>query len=428
LEVKFIYDTKDVVVFFDGSYKKHLIIMPKKDYLIQFIPDRFEYLTKIKKITYKDKNLKSDYIINLIHELMIKYFFTDDINSLKINLWSLILRKKYGMNYSYYVNYLIDEGFMYLVSDYFVSKKSKTYKLNYFDVGKIIKVKICDKILIKKKKESYLEKSITEYNNSPIPVNIRKKLVEDIYHVNIDYDLSIYYLDNLIKEGKIDKQKYYKNLSSIDGIKDRYLFFKFDSYGRFHSNFTILKKNIRNHFLDIDGNKVCELDIKCSQPFFLSILMKKYMNDWVEFKDVERYFFMVKEGLIYDDFMNEFKILKTRDEAKLMVYKVLFGKCKDFKKSKDMFGKLYPNVLNFIDNYKEIKGDHKIMSHDLQKIESEFIFNNVSNRIMKEVPFARFFTVHDSIIFPCNFEKEISNIFYQELNKLRTTSTPVFSE
>jgi len=390
-----------------------------KKYLYQFIPDRFEYLTKDKKISYKEKKLKTDYIINLIHEFMIKYFFSTDLTSLKVNLWSLILRKKYGMYYNYYIDYLIEEGFITLISDYYVAKKTKTYQINYFDIGSLIRVKVYDNILLKKHSKNFLERNITEYNNSPIPIDIKRKIIEDIYHVKIDYEKSFDLLNKMKKDGDIDNSKYYKNLLSINGIKDKHLFFKFDSYGRFHSNFTILKKEIRKNFLTIDGEEVCELDIKNSQPFFLSLLMKKYKADWKELPDVERYFFTVNNGIIYDDIVEKVDSIKTRNDAKLLVYKVLFGKNGDFKKTSKIFKEIYPNILKFIQNYKENKGDHKVMSHELQRIESDFIFNNVINKIKKKNSKIRIITVHDSIIFPCKYEKEVSKIFYDELNKLK---------
>jgi len=390
-----------------------------KDCLYQFIPKRFEYLTKSKKILYKEKNLKTDYIINLIHEFMIKYFFSNDITSLKINLWSLILRRKYGTFYNFYIDYLIDEGFITLVSDYFVSKKTKTYQINYFDVGSLKRVKVYDNILLKKHSKGFLERNITEFNNSPIPIDIKKMIVDDIYHVQIDYDGAFNILNELKKNNKLDNNKYYKNLLSINGIKDKHLFFKFDSYGRFHSNFTILKKEVRNKFLKIDGQEVCELDIKNSQPFFLSLLMKKYMANWEELSDVERYFFVVNNGIVYDDIVDKVGDIKTREEAKMLVYKVLFGKNGDFKKSSKVFKEIYPNVLQFIKNYKENKGDYKVMSHELQRIESEFIFDNVITKVKKKNPKIRIITVHDSLIFPCKYEDEVSKIFYDELNKLK---------
>ena len=70
-------------------------IFKQKDYIYQFIPRNYEYLTKQKKIKFVGKNLKTDYLINIMDEMILKYFFTNDV---KFNLWSEILRKKYACN------------------------------------------------------------------------------------------------------------------------------------------------------------------------------------------------------------------------------------------------------------------------------------------------------------------------------------------
>jgi len=390
----------------------------QKQSLYQFIPKRFKYLTTTKFLEYNDKKLKTDYIINLLHEFIMKFFFTTDITSLRINLWSLILRKKYGMYYNSYINYLIDNDFISLVSNYYVGKKTKTYQINYFDVSKLIRVNIYDKILLKKHSKKYLEQSITDFNNSPIPLDIRKKIVNDIYLVNIDYDKSLEILDNLKERNEIDDNKYYKNLLSILGIKNNNIFFKFDSYGRFHSNFTILKKIIRQKYLKIDGDDVCELDIVNSQPFFLSIIIKKNMVNYKEFKDVMRYIFVVNNGIIYDDLVDRVNSIKNRTDAKKLMYRVLFGKNNDSILPSKIFKGLYPNVYKFIKKYKEDKGDYKIMSNDLQRIESEFIFSNVIDKIIKKNKNIKIITIHDSIIYPCKHEKVVNNIFNNEFQKL----------
>ena len=61
----------------------------------------------------------------------------------------------------------------------------------------------------------------------------------------------------------------------INNIAEGNLFFTFDPHGRFHSSFTNLKKEIRNQYLTIDGQKLSCLDIKTSQPFFLVQIMKE---------------------------------------------------------------------------------------------------------------------------------------------------------
>ena len=186
----------------------------------QFIPQKYEYLTKTSKISYKDSSLKTAYLINIIHELILKHYFVEDVelsvfNENNFNLWSLILRKKYGMDYSKYIDYLIEDGFITLVSNYYAGKKSKTYKINPFDPDSIKECSIYDKILLKKYSKEFIEESITSHNLSPISPDIRKKLVDDIYKVKIDYKKSIEYLKSLKETKQIDSNKFYKNLTEF---------------------------------------------------------------------------------------------------------------------------------------------------------------------------------------------------------------------
>jgi hypothetical protein len=96
------------------------------DYILQFVSKDFQYLTQQLKVPYKNVNLKCSYLINIIHELLIKYYFNYNIDSI-FNLSSIILKKKYGEHYNYYIEYLCNNGFMSLVSKYYVGKKTNTY-------------------------------------------------------------------------------------------------------------------------------------------------------------------------------------------------------------------------------------------------------------------------------------------------------------
>jgi hypothetical protein len=388
-----------------------------------FIPEKFEYLSKIKTIEYDGVNLKTAYLISIIHEIIIKYYFTskkffeteEEYKDVRFNLWSLILRSKYGMNYSKYINYLIEKEFITMVSNYYVNKKSKTYKLNYFDLNSIKRIKITDNILLKKRSKDYLEKSITSNNESPIELEMKKRLVDDLYHINVDYDKGIKYINELKENGQIDSNKYYKNYTSLDSIKNNHLFFKFDEYGRLHTNFTILKKEIRQNFIKIDDQDIVELDIKNSQPFFLALLLKEEMNN--DDDEMKNYIWLVKEGLFYDYIMDKFKNL-TRGEVKLLTYKVLFGHNGINSIENKIFKSIFPKIYDYIIDYKRINNDYRFLAHTLQKMESDFVFGKVIKEIYTKIEGIRLFTVHDSILFPMRYEKEVSNIFSKHLKEL----------
>ena len=390
------------------------MVSQSEDYLLQFISKDFQYLTQQSKIPYKGVNLKCSYLINIIHELLVKYYFSN-YTEIKFNLSSTILKKKYGEFYNYYLEYLCENNFMSLVSKYYVGKKTNSYKIDSKCVYDVIRWKNFDNFLLKKSKNRY-ETSITEMNKSSIHPDIRIKLIESLDKVRIDYNGSIDFINELKNKDLIDESKYQRNLISIDNINSKSIYFNFDDYGRFHTNFTILKKEIRNEFLTINNEILTEIDIKNSQPLFFAVILKKelvHING-----DTKKYFDLVKSGLLYDDIICNSNI-NSRKDAKEMIYKVLFGdNLKANKKVNSVFKKLYPSVYEYILEFKEHKKNYKELSHELQKMESEFIFNNVVKEIFDTYPEIILFTVHDSIIFPKSYQEKVEVIFNKHFQKL----------
>jgi len=390
------------------------VVSQSEDYLLQFISKDFQYLSQQSKIPYKGVNLKCSYLINIIHELLVKYYFSN-YTEIKFNLSSTILKKKYGEFYNYYLEYLCENNFMSLVSKYYVGKKTNSYKIDSKCVYDVIRWKNFDNFLLKKSKNRY-ETSITEMNKSSIHPDIRIKLIESLDKVRIDYNGSIDFINELKNKDLIDESKYQRNLISIDNINSKSIYFNFDDYGRFHTNFTILKKEIRNEFLTINNEILTEIDIKNSQPLFFAVILKKelvHING-----DTKKYFDLVKSGLLYDDIICNSNI-NSRKDAKEMIYKVLFGdNLKANKKVNSVFKKLYPSVYEYILEFKEHKKNYKELSHELQKMESEFIFNNVVKEIFDTYPEIILFTVHDSIIFPKSYQEKVEVIFNKHFQKL----------
>ncbi|MCK9445854.1 hypothetical protein M0Q50_03060 [bacterium] len=383
-----------------------------EDYLFQLIPKDYIYLTTTKTIIFQGMELKTDYLINIIHEFSLKYTLTNELCS---NICSTILRKKYGKFYNYYISYLLEKKFIFLISNYYAGKKSRTYKINDTNII-FTKCKIYDKFLLKKHKKDFLVENFTQSKDSPIKEEIRKKLVDDLYHVQIDYNKSCDWLNNEKECDRIDLQKYFMNLMSIESIHGSYLYYQFDSYGRLHTNFTNLKKYIRNNYLTIDNKQLSEYDIKNSQPFFLGIFIKKTMGQNIT-DNMKYYFDVVKNGLIYDMILDKHpELYKTRDEVKVMIYKVIFGKNIDNKIESKIFKGIFPDIYKFMKEYK--KDNYKELSHKLQRLESDFIFGNIISKIHEKFPNIRLFTVHDSIIFPTEYKEEVGLIFRNYLKDI----------
>ena len=115
---------------------------------LQFLPECLLELSQNKNFFYKEQKLKSDYIIDIIHNLFLKYYFKKE-NSFTLS--AVILKDKYGYLYNYYINYLKDVGVIRLQKNYLKGSNSRIYSLNE-DVlrGKILRYTNNDKVLIKK--------------------------------------------------------------------------------------------------------------------------------------------------------------------------------------------------------------------------------------------------------------------------------------
>jgi hypothetical protein len=397
-----------------------------KSTINQFIIDDFSYLMAVDKVKYEMKikdmnniekikivNLKTSYLINIIHDFLIHYFFNND---LKYELWSIILKKKYGENYNFYIDYLISHNFITLISNYYLGKKTKTYKMIDISTKKIIRCKISDTVLVKKFSKDFIYKNFVETCNSPIDIELRKILIDDLYHIEIDFEKSIDFIKNSYDKGKIDKNKFYKNMYSIQAIKQNNLFFKFDNYGRMHTNFTILKKQIRQNYLKIDGLEIEEIDIKNSQPFFFMLLLKKEIGVENFNDECFKFLELVNNGLIYDDMMEKLK-MEERDDVKQLMFRVLFGNNKERCPENKNFKKLYPTIFEYIKEIK--KDDYKILSKKLQNMESDFIFGRIIKDIKNLYPHITLFTVHDSIVFPKKYKDEVSLIFNNHMKNFK---------
>jgi hypothetical protein len=377
-----------------------------KKYSLQFLPEVLIDVSKSNYISFNNKNLKTSYIIDITHSLLLKYYFRKENN---FNLSSIILKEKYGHLYNYYINYLKEQNIIFLVKKHLKGKNARVYSLNP-DIfkNKISRYKNNDKFLIKK----YVckQKNDIERNNLIEPI-VKNKLILDLHSVKIQYDKSIFYLDSLKME---DIDIFQRNKYSVDAINDEHIFYHFDSFGRMHSNFTILKSFIRKNCLLIDGEETCEIDIKNSQPLFLSKLIRQTETRWVKDDEFKLFSILVENGNYYQYLIDNLKI-KDKLVAKSLTYKVFFGQNRSNSISDKMFQKLFPTIYNFIKLYKKEYGNYKVLAYDLQRSESQLIFNRIVKKIYELYPDIKLITVHDSIIIQKKWKNIVSELFFSEI-------------
>jgi hypothetical protein len=374
---------------------------------LQFLPECLIELSTQKNFFYKEEKLKSAYIIDIIHNLLLKYYFKKE-NSFTLS--SVILKDKYGYLYNYYIDFLKEKDIIKMQKNYLKGSNSRIYSINESIInGKILRYSNDDKVLIKKYITKHLQFELDR--NSIIDRIIKKKLISDLYSVQIQFDRSIFYLDSLKNE---DIDIYNRNKYSVESINDKHIFYHFDSYGRMHTNFTILKSFIRKNCLLIDGEETFEIDIQNSQPLFLSKLIEESNSRWVNEDEFRLFSILVQSGNYYQYLIDNL-FLKDKSLAKDLTYKVLFGQNRINSKSDKLFSKLFPTIHNFIKLYKNEKKDYKILAHDLQKAESNLVFNKIIRKIMQQDSDIKLITVHDSIIAPKKYKEVISEIFFNEI-------------
>jgi hypothetical protein len=384
-----------------------------KIFTLQFLPECLYHIENIKTINYKETKLKTDYLIDIIHSLVLKYYFKKE-NRFAIN--ATVLKDKYGYLYNYYINYLVDNNIISLMTQYQTGVTSRIYSLDdsIFNC-KIKRYKNYDKVLLRKYKSKFVEmvgSSINE-KESLIDEDVKEKLVADLFSVNIEFERAIFFLDSLKYQ---DYDIYNRNIYSVECINNKHIFYHFDAYGRMHTNYTILKSFIRKNCLMVDGEETCEIDIQNSQPLFLSKLIQESNSKWVKDDEFELFRELTTNGYYYQYVME-----KTGEEdkkrVKEMTYKVLFGRNMANSKADKFFKVLFPTIHNFIKLYKKEHGDYKILAYDLQKAESNLIFNKMIKNIMNLYPEIKIITIHDSIVVQKKYRDIVNNIFQSEISK-----------
>ena len=383
-----------------------------KLFSLQFLPECLYGISTIKTLEFNNTKLKTNYLIDIVHNLILKYYFKKE-NRFALN--STILKDKYGYLYNYYINYLVTNGVLILKTNYRNGVTSRIYALDEsIFTDKIKRYKNLDKVLLKKYKNKFVDMiHINDTSKSSlIEPLVKEKLVSDLFSVKIEYDRAIFFLDAL-KHQDIDI--YNRNIYSVDCINDKHIFYHFDDYGRMHTNYTILKSFIRKNCLLIDGEETCEIDIPNSQPLFLTKIIDMDSN-LVDQKELLLFKELTTSGTYYQYVMNQLGE-KDKKKVKEMTYKVLFGRNIANSKVDKSFKKLFPTIHQFIKNYKKEHGDYRILAYDLQKAESDLVFNTVIKKVMQFYPEIKLITIHDSIVIPRKYKEEVNQIFEIELKK-----------
>jgi len=211
----------------------------------------------------------------------------------------------------------------------------------------------------------------------------------------------------------LNNQDYYASISKTNG--------------RLNTTISNLKSEfISNGYITLGGEKLLDIDLSNSQPcllsYFLSdtnkacetfpLLNKEYQIP--NFESTSTTYNLFKEkasnGQIYE-YISETAGM-DRQTAKMLFLKTLFSKPK-YSRTKTL-KQLFPDVFEWINQFKMDNGCHKKMAIMLQKLESEIFIKHIYKTLNDEK--YTVFTKHDSIVCKQSQMEEIKDRVESILN------------
>jgi hypothetical protein len=191
--------------------------------------------------------------------------------------------------------------------------------------------------------------------------------------------------------------------------KNAYKMYYTDVISKLSNKIFLGKRNERNKRLDtnltnlcseltdmiIEDNNLVQLDLMNSQFTILSYMLPKS-----DLHDFRRFKTLCKDGKLYD-YIKEELSLETKKEAKQITFELLFSSWRNTNPRIKKMKELFPNVINYISDYKRENGDSEFAIM-LQLKESEIFIDDIWMTLKEDGFFA--LTKHDSII--CKKEDE----------------------
>lgn len=334
----------------------------------------------------------------------------EDCDNTYIQIYSLKLMEIFGRFYQDYLNILKDCG--YLNQD-----KSENNNKSYSNIsnectkyyqnepnGLVVEVAITSKSLynnfyIFSNNNLKFIKLIDNYKKVLYSININKDIIneftiEGIKSISDDFDV-----ENLLK-------KEIRNLNKLRVINSQSVnnYVLIDDFSeRLHTQITNLSKNYRK-YLELDGERLVELDITNSQPQIGSLIIgdDQFTQDCID-------------GIIYEKFIDE---KYNREKVKKSIYFILFGGQQKVGYGDveflNKFKGLYPQA--WINLCEINKDDYKSLVRELQKKESDLMIKNVQVRLFENN--IKAITIHDSIMVKPSDLKLTKEILEEEILKM----------
>jgi hypothetical protein len=225
------------------------------------------------------------YIIDYISRGMEREDLDDNGGFVNINAVQL---QKANHNYKLYLDHLLKYHFLRTDMKYIVGKKSFGFLINLYKSHKATtqNIEITDwtirrnKIAEYKASQEQLKQTTKSYPHLTKWFN--EKLQIDVQGAEQEVEQLFPEQKGAIRGTRKGKSgiwnKRYKAMYSIHKFaKQEFYYGLDDNVGRFHTNLTNIKKELRN-YITYNGEKLVNVDIKNSQPLFSTLLLDK--NFW----------------------------------------------------------------------------------------------------------------------------------------------------
>ncbi|MES2566986.1 MAG: hypothetical protein V4565_08980 [Bacteroidota bacterium] len=425
--------------------------MKQKKQFKRYIPALL--MGELNKLTYGRKD-DLYVIIDLIHRKEIyfksdyqnKYGFTEIPLQQFKELVPSCVHLKNG------IDFLVDNKLLMKNNYYSIGVKSKSYRIPREYLGKTVPVIIEDVninkrisaqiVKNKRSRVKNLEFAKTAYFKTfKVDIDgatqlITEKIVSEIkrlcFNLNINFSQSDIIdiiecrkghekkrLTLLLQDEKkeIDNiiHRYMVYSTRINAINDGFLFFRRNkTNGRLDSNLTSLPSFLRP-FL-ISDEKLMNLDIKNSQPYFLYTLI--WNNPDINQDELKLYSELVINGKFYEYLIEQYKkhtgYDRYRNQMKDMLFKIFYSKTTSYSNYKSFFGTIFPTIMEYINQTNFDK--HNTLSIQLQSKESFTILDIIMPLL--EAQNIRPYTIHDSFICKESEAIQIKEIFNSKLIEL----------
>ena len=280
-----------------------------------------------------------------------------------------------------------------------------------------------------------VDTKVKDKNGNPRPYT--KKLEEGLKIAkerNVDL---ILYRDNCYLEKVEDFMRIRLNnfkaaqLYTINSLLNKdYYASRNSTNNRLDTNLTNLKSDfIKKGYIKFQGENLVDIDLNNSQPCLLAFLLSdidrmlevfpslsfcyKYPSFDSTSQDLALFIDLAGQGMVYDHIC--YQTGWSRPLAKNIFIRTMFSKAGWRSAYKKKLQELFPSVINWMDEFKQLNEDHTQLAIMLQKIEAEIFISDIYYALKKDGYVI--FTKHDSILCKASQKAEIQLKMEEILNQ-----------